>query len=123
MLLQNSIVCLFVVNCSFSYPFKSSSETLCLIVVSKMQLLDMHVFVYAQLMSKSSEKPRLHQIPSEEMDSEDGDTTSPTEPTYLSRVRAESLREAESATSTCQEEQINLQHALILNQVWKTKKI
>lgn len=74
-------------------------------------------------MSKSSEKPRLHQIPSEEMDSEDGGATSPTEPTYLSRVRAESLREAESATSTGQEEQINLQHALILNQVWKKKNL
>ncbi|CAF93554.1 unnamed protein product, partial [Tetraodon nigroviridis] len=69
-----------------------------------------------KLMSKSSEKPRLHQIPSEEMDSEDSGATSPTEPTHLSRLRAESLREAESATSTGQEEQINLQHALILNQ-------
>lgn len=75
------------------------------------------IFVYAQLMSKSSEKPRLHQIPSEEMDSEDGGARSPTEPTYLSRVRAESLREAESVTSKGQEDQINLQHALILNQV------
>lgn len=77
------------------------------------------IFVYAQLMSKSSEKPRLHQIPSEEMDSEDGGASSPTEPTYLSRVRAESLREAESVTSKGQEDQINLQHALILNQVLK----
>uniref|UniRef100_A0A8D0ABH8 histone deacetylase n=1 Tax=Sander lucioperca TaxID=283035 RepID=A0A8D0ABH8_SANLU len=41
-----------------------------------------------KLMSKSSEKPRLHQIPSEDMDSEDGDGTSPTEPTYQSRVRS-----------------------------------
>lgn len=70
-------------------------------------------------MSKSSEKPRLHQIPSEEMDSEDGGASSPTEPTYLSRERAESLREAESVTSKGQEDQINLQHALILNQVFK----
>uniref|UniRef100_H3BWC9 Histone deacetylase n=1 Tax=Tetraodon nigroviridis TaxID=99883 RepID=H3BWC9_TETNG len=78
----------------------------------------------AQLMSKSSEKPRLHQIPSEEMDSEDSGATSPTEPTHLSRLRAESLREAESATSTGQEEQINLQHALILNQslLWEQQK-
>lgn len=77
------------------------------------------IFVYAQLMSKSSEKPRLHQIPSEEMDSEDGGASSPTEPTYLSRARAESLREAEAVTSKGQEDQINLQHALILNQVFK----
>uniref|UniRef100_A0A671TG98 histone deacetylase n=1 Tax=Sparus aurata TaxID=8175 RepID=A0A671TG98_SPAAU len=41
-----------------------------------------------KLMSKSSEKPRLHQIPSEDMDSEDGDGTSPTELTYQSRVRS-----------------------------------
>lgn len=68
-------------------------------------------------MSKSSEKPRLHQIPSEEMDSEDGGGTSPTELTYQSRVRAESLREAEPLTSKSHEEQMNLQHALILNQV------
>lgn len=79
------------------------------------------MFVSAQLMSKSSEKPRLRQIPSEEMDSEDVGATSPTEATYLSRVRAESLREADSATFTGQEEQINLQHALILNQVWQKK--
>uniref|UniRef100_A0A674PBY7 Histone deacetylase n=1 Tax=Takifugu rubripes TaxID=31033 RepID=A0A674PBY7_TAKRU len=77
-----------------------------------------------KLMSKSSEKPRLHQIPSEEMDSEDGGASSPTEPTYLSRVRAESLREAESVTSKGQEDQINLQHALILNQslLWEQQK-
>lgn len=79
------------------------------------------MFVSAQLMSKSSEKPRLRQIPSEEMDSEDVGATSPTEATCLSRVRAESLREADSATFTGQEEQINLQHALILNQVWQKK--
>uniref|UniRef100_A0A674NWT8 Histone deacetylase n=1 Tax=Takifugu rubripes TaxID=31033 RepID=A0A674NWT8_TAKRU len=69
-----------------------------------------------KLMSKSSEKPRLHQIPSEEMDSEDGGASSPTEPTYLSRVRAESLREAESVTSKGQEDQINLQHSLLWEQ-------
>lgn len=68
-------------------------------------------------MTKSSEKPRLHQIPSEDMDSEDGGGSSPTEPTYQSRARAESLREAEPAASKSQEEQMNLQHALILNQV------
>ncbi|XP_041859796.1 histone deacetylase 7 isoform X3 [Melanotaenia boesemani] len=72
-----------------------------------------------KLMSKSSEKPRLHQIPSEEMDSEDGGGTSPTEPTYHNRVRAESQREVEPTASKTHEEQINLQHALILNQVWK----
>ncbi|KAM4737035.1 histone deacetylase 7 isoform 3-T6 [Anableps anableps] len=69
-----------------------------------------------KLMSKSSEKPRLHQIPSEDMDSEDGGGASPTETSYQTRVRAESLREAESAGSKAHEEQINLQHALILNQ-------
>ncbi|XP_032424596.1 histone deacetylase 7 isoform X2 [Xiphophorus hellerii] len=68
-----------------------------------------------KLMSKSSEKPRLHQIPSEDMDSEDGGGASPTETSYQSRVRAESLREAEPTGSKAQE-QINLQHALILNQ-------
>ncbi|XP_068454279.1 histone deacetylase 7 [Clinocottus analis] len=77
-----------------------------------------------KLMSKSSEKPRLHQIPSEDMDSEDGGGTSPTEPTYQSRVRAESLREAEPTPSKSQEEQLNLQHALILNQslLWEQQK-
>ncbi|XP_032376505.1 histone deacetylase 7 isoform X2 [Etheostoma spectabile] len=77
-----------------------------------------------KLMSKSSEKPRLHQIPSEDMDSEDGDGTSPTELTYQSRVRAESLREAEPTASKSQEEQLNLQHALILNQslLWEQQK-
>lgn len=69
-------------------------------------------------MSKSSEKPRLHQIPSEEMDSEDGGGTSPTDQTYHSRARAESLREAEPTGSKTHEE-LNLQHALILNQVGK----
>ena len=72
-----------------------------------------------KLMSKSSEKPRLHQIPSEDMDSEDGGGVSPTESTYHSRMRAESLREAEPTASKTHEEQINLQHALILNQVRK----
>ncbi|KAM6982990.1 histone deacetylase 7 [Tautogolabrus adspersus] len=76
-----------------------------------------------KLMSKSSEKPRLHQIPSEDMDSEDGGT-SPTEPTYQSRVRAESLREAGPTASKSHEEQMNLQHALILNQslLWEQQK-
>uniref|UniRef100_A0A8C4E774 Histone deacetylase n=1 Tax=Dicentrarchus labrax TaxID=13489 RepID=A0A8C4E774_DICLA len=77
-----------------------------------------------KLMSKSSEKPRLHQIPSEDMDSEDGGGTSPTEPTYQSRARAESLREAEPTASKSQEDQMNLQHALILNQslLWEQQK-
>lgn len=77
-----------------------------------------------KLMSKSSEKPRLHQIPSEEMDSEDGGGSSPTESTYQSRARAESLREAEQPASKSHEEQINLQHALILNQslLWEQQK-
>ncbi|XP_051915692.1 histone deacetylase 7 isoform X2 [Hippocampus zosterae] len=76
-----------------------------------------------KLMSKSSEKPRLHQIPSEDMDSEDGGGTSPSEPAYQSRLRSDSLREAEPATSSSQE-QINLQHALILNQslLWEQQK-
>lgn len=78
-----------------------------------------------KLMSKSSEKPRLRQIPSEEMDSEDGGGTPPAEPAYQSRGRAESLREAEStAAADSQGEQINLQHALILNQslLWEQQK-
>lgn len=79
-------------------------------------------YAHVQLMSKSSEKPRLHQIPSEDMDAEDGGGTSPTETTYHSRVRPESLREAEPVTSKSHEEQINLQHALILNQVGKTHR-
>ncbi|KAG7239838.1 hypothetical protein INR49_030551 [Caranx melampygus] len=70
-----------------------------------------------KLMTKSSEKPRLDQIPSEDMDSEDGGGMSPTEPTYQSRVRSESLREAEPSASKNHEEQMNLQHALILNQM------
>ncbi|KAM4563017.1 histone deacetylase 7 isoform 3-T4 [Odontesthes bonariensis] len=77
-----------------------------------------------KLMSKSSEKPRLHQIPSEDMDSEDGGCVSPTESTYQSRMRAESLREAEPTASKSHEEQLNLQHALILNQslLWEQQK-
>ncbi|KAM6924929.1 histone deacetylase 7 [Xenentodon cancila] len=77
-----------------------------------------------KLMSKSSEKPRLHQIPSEDMDSEDGGATSPTELTYHSRARAESLREVEPTASKTHEEQMNLQHALILNQslLWEQQK-
>lgn len=72
-------------------------------------------------MSKSSEKPRLHQIPSEDMDSEDGGGTSPSEPAYHNRVRAGSLREAETTSSKSHEEQ--LQHALILNQVWRVPPV
>uniref|UniRef100_A0A8C3AQE7 Histone deacetylase n=1 Tax=Cyclopterus lumpus TaxID=8103 RepID=A0A8C3AQE7_CYCLU len=77
-----------------------------------------------KLMSKSSEKPRLHQIPSEDMDSEEGGGRPPTEPTYQSIVRAESLRGAEPTASKSQEEQLNLQHALILNQslLWEQQK-
>ncbi|KAM4610511.1 histone deacetylase 7 isoform 2-T3 [Polymixia lowei] len=77
-----------------------------------------------KLMSKSSEKPRLRQIPSEEMDSEDGGGTSPVETTYQSRPRAESMREAEPTASDGQGEQLNLQHALILNQslLWEQQK-
>ncbi|CAL8369720.1 unnamed protein product [Lota lota] len=76
-----------------------------------------------KLMSKSSEKPRLHQIPSEEMDSEDGGEASPPEPAYQSTARAESLREAEPAAIDNQGE-MNLQHALILNQslLWEQQK-
>ncbi|KAM9752608.1 histone deacetylase 7 isoform 1-T2 [Menidia menidia] len=76
-----------------------------------------------KLMSKS-EKPRLHQIPSEDMDSEDGGGLSPTESTYHSRMRAESRRDAEPTASKSHEEQINLQHALILNQslLWEQQK-
>ncbi|XP_076015398.1 histone deacetylase 7 [Genypterus blacodes] len=77
-----------------------------------------------KLMSKSSEKPRLHQIPSEEMDSEEGEASSPAEPAYQNRARAESLREAEPTAANSHEEQINLQHALILNQslLWEQQK-
>ncbi|XP_072305645.1 histone deacetylase 7 [Eucyclogobius newberryi] len=77
-----------------------------------------------KLMSKSSEKPRLHQIPSEEMDSEDGGGSSPTESTYQSRARAESLREMEPVSKNCEEQNLNLQHALILNQslLWEQQK-
>ncbi|KAI4890132.1 hypothetical protein NFI96_021219 [Prochilodus magdalenae] len=67
-----------------------------------------------KLMSKSSEKPRLRQIPSEDMDSEEvGPSASD------AHQRVESLREAES-----QEEQLNLQQTLILNQsrLWETQK-
>ncbi|CAL8324886.1 unnamed protein product [Merluccius merluccius] len=76
-----------------------------------------------KLMSKSSEKPRLHQIPSEEMDSEDGGGSSPPEPAYQSTARVESLREAEPAAIDSQGE-MNLQHALILNQslLWEQQK-
>lgn len=68
-----------------------------------------------KLMSKSSEKPRLRQIPSEDMDSEDSSAGD----AHQDRVRAESQRELEN-----QEEQLNLQHALLLNQsrLWETQK-
>ncbi|XP_049342450.1 histone deacetylase 7 [Astyanax mexicanus] len=61
-----------------------------------------------KLMTKSSEKPRLRQIPSEDMDSEEGGSSG-----------AESMREAES-----QDDQLNLQQTLILNQsrLWETQK-
>ncbi|KAI5096246.1 histone deacetylase 7, partial [Silurus meridionalis] len=68
-----------------------------------------------KLMSKSSEKPRLCQIPSEEMDSEElGPSFS-----NANKSRAESQREAET-----QEEQLSLQQTLILNQsrLWETQK-
>ncbi|KAK7884799.1 hypothetical protein WMY93_027922 [Mugilogobius chulae] len=76
-----------------------------------------------KLMSKSCDKPRLHQIPSEEMDSEDGGGSSPTESPYQGRVRAESLRETEPVSKN-REDQMNLQHALILNQslLWEQQK-
>ncbi|XP_067302938.1 histone deacetylase 7 isoform X2 [Pseudorasbora parva] len=70
-----------------------------------------------KLMSKSSEKRRLQQIPSEDMDSEEvGPSAGDGHP---GQVRAESQRELEN-----QEEQINLQHTLILNQsrLWETQK-
>ncbi|KAM8831019.1 histone deacetylase 7 isoform 2-T4 [Synchiropus picturatus] len=77
-----------------------------------------------KLMSKSSEKPRLQQIPSEDMYPEDGGGSSPTELAYQSRGRADSLREAEPAASKSHEEQLHLQHALILNQslLWEQQK-
>ncbi|XP_051961887.1 histone deacetylase 7-like isoform X1 [Xyrauchen texanus] len=70
-----------------------------------------------KLMSKSSEKPRLRQIPSEEMDSEE--VGSSAGEAHQGRARAESQRELENL-----EDQINLQHALILNQsrLWETQK-
>ncbi|KAM9343063.1 histone deacetylase 7 isoform 1-T2 [Pholidichthys leucotaenia] len=70
-----------------------------------------------KLMSKSIEKPRLHQIPSEDMDSEDGSGTPPTEASaYHGRARAESLKEVEPVGPKTHEEQMNLQHTLIINQ-------
>ncbi|XP_064155144.1 histone deacetylase 7-like isoform X2 [Anguilla rostrata] len=82
-----------------------------------------------KLMSKSSEKPRLKQIPSEDMDSEEagpapGDV-------HHGRARAESLREAEllqeaepGSAGDGPGEQINLQQALIHNQslLWEKQK-
>ncbi|KAM9444722.1 histone deacetylase 7 isoform 1-T2 [Clarias gariepinus] len=68
-----------------------------------------------KLMSKSSEKPRLSQIPSEDMDSDEVGTPF----SSSSKSRAESQREAES-----QDEQLSLQQTLILNQsrLWETQK-
>ncbi|MGH0136393.1 UNVERIFIED_CONTAM: hypothetical protein FKN15_030624 [Acipenser sinensis] len=78
------------------------------------------------LMSKSSEKPRLRQIPSEDMDSEEcwpGDA-----PT---RVRAESLQEAESGGGEAREERgerdpqqiyLQQQEKLILHQSIRGRK-
>ncbi|KAJ8258188.1 hypothetical protein GJAV_G00194170 [Gymnothorax javanicus] len=82
-----------------------------------------------KLMSKSSEKPRLKQIPSEDMDSEEaglapGDT-------HRGRARAESRREADlpreaepGSPSDAQGDQMHLQQALILNQslLWEKQK-
>ncbi|XP_061113856.1 histone deacetylase 7 isoform X2 [Conger conger] len=76
-----------------------------------------------KLMSKSSEKPRLKQIPSEDMDSEEagpapGDV-------HQGRPRAESLREAEPVSpGDGQGEQINLQQTLIHNQslLWEKQQ-
>ncbi|KAJ8370094.1 hypothetical protein SKAU_G00101220 [Synaphobranchus kaupii] len=82
-----------------------------------------------KLMSKSSEKPRLKQIPSEDMDSEEAGPV-PAD-VHQVRARAESLREAEllrevepGSTEEGQGEQINLQQALILNQslLWEKQK-
>ncbi|XP_029575117.1 histone deacetylase 7 isoform X1 [Salmo trutta] len=76
-----------------------------------------------KLMSKTSEKPRLKQIPSEDMDSEEvGPAPSDI---YQGRARAESLREAELVSAAdSQGGQINLQHTLILNQslLWEKQK-
>uniref|UniRef100_A0A4W5PPB1 Histone deacetylase n=1 Tax=Hucho hucho TaxID=62062 RepID=A0A4W5PPB1_9TELE len=76
-----------------------------------------------KLMSKTSEKPRLRQIPSEDMDSEEvGPAPSDI---YQGRARAESLREAELVSAAdSQGGQINLQHTLILNQslLWEKQK-
>ncbi|XP_066564422.1 histone deacetylase 7 isoform X3 [Amia ocellicauda] len=78
-----------------------------------------------KLMAKSSEKPRLRQIPSEDMDSEEaghGDA-------HQGRPRAESLRESESVGAEGvehepQHQQPNLHHTLILNQslLWEKQK-
>ncbi|KAM9786048.1 histone deacetylase 7-like [Neosynchiropus ocellatus] len=77
-----------------------------------------------KLMSKSSEKPRLQQIPSEDMYPEDSGGGSPTELAYQSRGRSDSLREAQPTSSKSHEDQLNLQHALILNQslLWEQQK-
>ncbi|XP_062871881.1 histone deacetylase 7 [Trichomycterus rosablanca] len=69
-----------------------------------------------KLMSKSSEKPRLHQIPSEDMDS---DEVGPSLSNDNHQNRAESHREAET-----QDDHLSLQQTLILNQsrLYETQK-
>lgn len=68
-----------------------------------------------KLMSKSSEKSRLCQIPFEDMESEDVGSSAST----ANKSRAASQREAETP-----EEQLSLQQTLILNQsrLWETQK-
>uniref|UniRef100_A0A8C9RZE5 Histone deacetylase n=1 Tax=Scleropages formosus TaxID=113540 RepID=A0A8C9RZE5_SCLFO len=80
-----------------------------------------------KLMTKSSEKPRLRQIPSEDMDSEDAGPA-PAD-AHQTRLRAEPLREAESLRETpsaaeSEGEQVNLQHTVIRNQslLWEKQK-
>ncbi|KAG9331650.1 hypothetical protein JZ751_018607, partial [Albula glossodonta] len=82
-----------------------------------------------KLMSKPSEKPRLKQIPSEDMDSEEAGP-SPSD-AHQGRARVESLREAESlpeaepgSVGEGPGEQMNLQQTLILNQslLWEKQK-
>ncbi|KAL4623674.1 histone deacetylase 7 isoform X1 [Arapaima gigas] len=75
-----------------------------------------------KLMTKSSEKPRLRQIPSEDMDSEDAGPA-PAD-IHQTRPRVEPVREAESRRDTesssaaeSQGEQFSLQHTVIRNQL------
>ncbi|XP_048872627.1 histone deacetylase 7 isoform X3 [Brienomyrus brachyistius] len=72
---------------------------------------------------KPSEKPRLKQIPSEDMDSEEVGPAGPRE-VQQAKGQAESLREADAlggmevaSAGEGKEEQINLQHTVMLNQV------